>query len=99
MTKEKRFGAIPNTELNFKCDRDEAGNPILSDGQRVMLRAGLKKLQHLENDFSRIDSDKHPKMLVVCEDTEVTPLVEQFMLTEGLSPDEILRSIRNKKNT
>ena len=90
LDKRKEIGAIPNAELGFKCDRDESGNPLLSDGQRIMLRAGLKKLQQLENDFSRIVPDKHPKMLVVCEDTEVTPLVGQFLRSEGLSSDEIL---------
>lgn len=91
LDKRKEIGAIPNAELHFKCDRDEVGNPTLSDGQRIMLRAGLKKLQQLQSDFSRIAPEMHPKMLVVCEDTEVTPLVEQFMLSEGLSSEEVLR--------
>lgn len=91
LDKRKEIGAIPNSELSFKCDRDEAGNPSLSNGQRIMLRAGLKKLQQLQNDFSQIDPTKHAKMLIVCEDTEVTPLVEQFMHAEGLSCDNVLR--------
>ena len=91
LDKRKEIGAIPNSELSFKCDRDETGNPSLSDGQRLMLRAGLKKLQQLQRDFSQIDPIKHPKMLVVCEDTKVTPLVEQFMHAEDVSPDNVLR--------
>ena len=64
--------------LEFKAERDEDGNPILSEGQRVMLRAGLQKLRKLEADFARIDPSRHPKMLVVCEDTTVSPLVVDF---------------------
>jgi type III restriction enzyme len=36
-------------------------------------------------------------MLVVCEDTTVTPLVEEFMRLEGLADDEILRVDSNRK--
>jgi type III restriction enzyme len=27
---------------------------------------------------------KHPKMLVVCEDTTVTPLVADFLISQGI---------------
>lgn len=91
LDKRKELGAISNAALSFKCDRDEMGNPSLSEGQRIMLRAGLKKLQRLQEDFEQIDSDKHPKMLIVCEETEVTPLVRDFLLQEGLVDEEILR--------
>ena len=43
----------------------------MSDGQRTMVRAGLAKLRKLEKEFATIDPAKHPKMLVVCEDTDV----------------------------
>src|SRR5207302_7607409 len=39
----------------------------------------------------------HPKMLVVCEDTSVTPLVEDFLRLEGLTEQEVLRVDSNKK--
>jgi type III restriction enzyme len=39
LDRRKEIGALP---LEFKAERDESGNPALSEGQRVMLRAGLK---------------------------------------------------------
>lgn len=94
LDKRKELGALP---LEFKAERDEAGNPVLSDGQRVMLRAGLQKLRKLEADFARVDPDRRPKMLVVCEDTTVTPLVLDFLLDEGLHEDDVLRVDSGKK--
>lgn len=97
LDKRSEIGALSHDELDFKADRDENGNPILSEGQRIMLRAGLTKLRKLEADFAGLDSEKHPKMLVVCEDTTVTPLVAEFMQLEGLSDDEVLRVDSNRK--
>ena len=79
LDKRRELGALSNDELQFKADRDEHGRPILSEGQRIMVRAGLAKLLKLEKEFATIDPAKHPKMLVVCEDTDVTPLVEDFL--------------------
>jgi type III restriction enzyme len=87
LDKRKELGALP---LEFTAERDESGNPTLAEGQRVMLRAGLQKLRKLEIDFARLDPDRHPKMLVVCEDTTVSPLVGQFLLGEGLHDDDVL---------
>jgi type III restriction enzyme len=87
LDRRKEIGALP---LEFKAERDEDGNPKLSDGQRVMLRAGLAKLRKLDADFARLDPQRHPKMLVVCEDTTVSPLVTRFLIDEGLSPDEVM---------
>ncbi|GAB2748154.1 hypothetical protein GCM10027019_29020 [Melaminivora jejuensis] len=88
LDRRKEVGALP---LDFKAERDEAGNPALSEGQRVMLRAGLHKLRKLERDFAAIDPQRHPKMLVVCEDTAVSPLVAQFLIEqEGLQDDEVM---------
>ena len=95
LDRRKEIGALP---LEFKAERDEAGNPVLSEGQRVMLGAGLKKLRKLEADFARIDPKRHPKMLVVCEDTTVSPLVAQFLQEqEGLQPDEVMTIDSGKK--
>lgn len=94
LDRRKEIGALP---LEFKAERDEAGNPRLSEGQRVMLRAGLSKLRRLEADFARIDPKRPPKMLVVCEDTTVTPLVAQFLEDEGLQPDDVLTVDSGKK--
>ena len=61
-----------------------------------MVRAGLAKLLKLEKEFSTLDPGKHPKMLVVCEDTSVTPLVSDFLVSQGLNEDEILRVDSNR---
>lgn len=92
--KRKELAALP---LDFKAERE--GNDIksLSDGQRVMLRAGLSKLKILEDGFTDFDKNKHPKMLIICEDTNVVPYVTQFMKQEGLSDDEIMEIHSNKK--
>jgi type III restriction enzyme len=97
LDKRKEIGSIPNDELNFKSEKDEHGNIKLSEGQIIMLRAGLVKLQKLEDDFRKIDTDKHPKMLIVCEDTLVTPIVEDFFISEGLKNEDVLRIDSNKK--
>ena len=94
LDKRKELGALP---LEFKAERDADGNVVLSEGQRVMLRAGLQKLRKLEADFARLDPDRHPKMLVVCEDTKVSPLVAQFLLDEGLHDDDVLTVDSGKK--
>jgi type III restriction enzyme len=87
LDKRKELGALP---LEFKAERDADGNVALAEGQRVMLRAGLQKLRKLEADFTRIDAGHHPKMLVVCEDTTVSPLVAQFLRDEGLYDEDVL---------
>lgn len=87
LDKRRELGALP---LAFKAERDADGNAALAEGQRVMLRAGLSKLRKLEADFARLDPDRHPKMLVVCEDTTVSPLVARFLLDQGLHEDDVL---------
>lgn len=94
LDKRKELGALP---LEFKAERDQDGNPVLSEGQRIMLRAGLQKLRKLEADFARIDPSRHPKMLVVCEDTTVSPLVVAFCQDEGLGEDEVMAIDSGKK--
>ena len=95
LDKRKEVAALP---LDFRAERDEQNRVTgLSHGQRVMLRAGLKKLQILEEQFATIAPDKHPKLLVICEDTTVTPLVQEFLLSEGLSESEVLRVDSGRK--
>ncbi len=95
LDRRKEIGALP---LEFRAERDEQGNPALSEGQRVMLRAGIKKLRKLEADFTSLDSTRHPKMLVVCEDTSVTPCVAQFFSDEeGWGEDEVMLIDSGKK--
>ena len=94
LDRRKEIGALP---LEFKAERDESGNPMLSEGQRVMLRAGLKKLRKLEADFAGVDPTRHPKMLVVCEDTSVSPLVASFLQDEGLGQVDVMTIDSGKK--
>ncbi len=95
LDKRKEIAALP---LDFKAERDEQKRVTgLSNGQRVMLQAGLKKLQILEEQFADADPDKHPKFLVVCEDTNVTPHVVEYLQSTGLSEDDILRVDSGRK--
>lgn len=87
LDRRKELGALP---LEFKAERDTDGNIALAEGQRVMLRAGLQKLRTLERDFAAVDPERRPKMLVVCEDTKVSPLVAQFLQHEGLHADDVM---------
>jgi len=98
LDKRRELGALSNAELEFRAERDADGNVVsLSEGQRMMIRAGLAKLRKLEKEFTTIDPAKHPKMLVVCEDTDVTPKVEEFVKSEGMDADEILVVDSNRK--
>lgn len=89
--------ALTDTTLDYKAVRDGRKVLDLSDGQRLMLRAGLQKLKILEDGFLKVDKRKHPKMLVVCEDTAVTPFVEMFLKEEGLADEDVLRVDSNAK--
>lgn len=98
--KRKELSQLP---LEFGAIRDANKKVIgLSDGQILMLRAGLSKLKILEKHFTEFTknkdgiSEKHPKMLVVCEDTTVSPYVENFLLSEGLNEDDITRVDSNR---
>lgn len=64
-----------------------------------MLRAGLSRLKLLEEEFVKINPDKHPKMLVICEDTKVSPLVKDFLIQEGLADGDILQIDSDKKGS
>lgn len=95
LDKRKEIAALP---LDFKAERDEQKRVTgLSNGQRVMLQAGLKKLQILEEQFATVDPDKHPKLLIVCEDTNVTPHVVEYLQSTGLPEDDILRVDSGRK--
>lgn len=55
--------------------------------KKLMIEAGLKKLQILEESFVKVANNKHPKMLVMCEDTTVVPYVEEYLRDIGLNAD------------
>ena len=84
--------------LDYNAERDEQGQVVgLSEGQRMMLRAGLTKLQRLEEEFIKQDESKNPKMLIVCQDTTVSPFVEEFLKSEGLKDEDIVTIDSNKQ--
>lgn len=97
--KRKEFASLENEDIDFKAKRD--GNNVidLSEGQRLMLRAGIKKLKLLEEEFTKDNKDKYPKMLVICEDTKVSPFVTQFLIQEGLKEEDILQIDSDKKGS
>ncbi|MDZ4713052.1 MAG: DEAD/DEAH box helicase family protein [bacterium] len=92
LDKRKEITDLP---LDFKAERDGDNVVGLSEGQKVMLRAGIKKLKILEEEFVNLTKDnegvssKHPKMLVICEDTKVSPFVAEFLVYEGMTEDEV----------
>lgn len=84
--------------LDYNAERDEQGKVVgLSEGQRMMLRAGLTKLNKLEEEFLKSDASKNPKMLIVCQDTTVSPFVEEFLKSEGLEDEDIVTIDSNKQ--
>jgi type III restriction enzyme len=95
--RRKEFASLADEDLDFKAERDGKNVIGLSEGQRLMLRAGLSRLQLLEGEFVKINPQKHPKMLVICEDTKVSPFVREFMLQEGLAEEDVLQIDSDKK--
>ena len=95
--KRNELTSLDSESIDFKAKRDGKKVLALSEGQCLMLRAGLKKLKILEESFTSLDGNKHPKMLVICEDTSVAPLVVDFLHLEGLSEGEVCRIDSNKK--
>ena len=89
--------------LDYNAIRENDEVIDLSDGQKLMLRAGMKRLKILEEHFTQFTNDKsgrstkHPKMLVMCEDTKVTPFVEKFLIDEGLGNADVMRIDSNRK--
>ena len=97
--KRKEIASLENEDLDFKAVRDGKNVIDLSEGQRMMLRAGLTKLKILEEEFTKEAENKHPKMLIMCEDTKVSPLVCEFLKSEGLSDDEIMQIDSDKQGS
>ena len=93
------YADLENEDIDFKAVRE--GNKVidLSEGQRLMLRAGIKKLKLLEEEFTKENPDKYPKMLVICEDTKVSPLVTNFLIQEGLEEDDVMQIDSDRKGS
>lgn len=95
---DKRQELTDLASLDYNAVRDEDGKVTgLSDGQRVMIRTGLTKLRILEKEFLETDDTKNPKMMIVCQDTSVSPFVEEFLKTEGLNDEDIVTIDSNKQ--
>ncbi|MCL1826931.1 MAG: DEAD/DEAH box helicase family protein [Candidatus Cloacimonetes bacterium] len=97
LDKRQELANIPLEELDFRATRD-AGNAALalSEGQKIMLDAGVVKLKILEDNFLHITREdtkqKHPKLLVICEDTKVSPLVQEYLvLYKGFAENEVMK--------
>lgn len=97
--KRSQIAALGDDELEFKVERGEHGEVVsLSQGQRVMLQAGLEKLRILEEQFSVHDPAKRPKLLVMTEDTQASIKVEEYLVQQlGLPGDDVLRVDSNRK--
>jgi len=102
LDRRKEIAALP---LDFKAEREGKDVMRLSGGQKMMLRAGIQKLKILEKEFVELTKDengisnKHPKMLVMCEDTKVAPFVTEFLTKfEGLSEEDVMEIHSNRKN-
>ena len=91
----ENYANLPS--LDFRAIKEENKTISLSDGQKIMIMAGLTKLKKLETDFAKIDENKNPKMLIVCEDTTVVPFVEEYLENNGLGAEDILTIDSNKK--
>jgi type III restriction enzyme len=95
LDRRKEIATLP---LDFKAERDEENNVVgISEGQRVMLRAGLKKLKILEEEFTKLGPNKYPKMLILCEDTGVVRFVTKFLIDEGLQMDDVIEIHSNRQ--
>jgi type III restriction enzyme len=95
---DKRDEVASIKNLDFKAERDGKKVIGLSNGQRLMLRAGYTKLKILENEFIGFDKNKYPKMLVICEDTKVAPFVTQFFKNEMLLSEKDVVEVHSKAN-
>ena len=89
LDKRKEIATLSNEELDFRSLRDESGRVIwLSDWQKVMLEAWLKKLWILEENFKDLEDGKTPKLMIMCEDTTVVPYVAEFLRDKWYSDDD-----------
>lgn len=86
---DQRQALTDLADLDYSAIRDGRTVRALSDGQKLMLRAGLERLNLLQADFEA--QGKYPKMMVVCEDTKVTPWVVEYLHTQGLEEDDVMR--------
>ena len=104
LDKRKEIASEELAQLDYKAVREGNNVVDLSEGQKIMLRAGLQKLRILEKQFVDFTKDKagitnkYPKMLVICEDTKVSPLVVEYLTRyEGLDEEDVLQVDSDKE--
>lgn len=99
--KRKEVWTIADADLNYMAERDENAKIVwLSEGQKIMIKAGLSKLTLIDTQFSSqivSETPKHPKMLIVCEDTKVVPFVTEFLREVWYTEDEFIEIHSDKK--
>ncbi|MDP2795338.1 MAG: DEAD/DEAH box helicase family protein [Sulfurisoma sp.] len=97
-------GLIAVTNWHALVEGEEEGPPEMDtpgavlDPQQIIAevlplapgKSAGNSLKMLESDFARLDPARHPKMLVVCEDTSVSPEVTRFLRGEGLFDEEVM---------
>jgi type III restriction enzyme len=100
LDKRKEINSLADEEIDFRAVRDENDNIIgLSKGQRLMIDAGLKKLKLLEEQFEDFKlPNKNPKMLIICEDTKVSPYVVDFLKQKNLSENAVIQIDSGEKS-
>lgn len=104
LDKRKELASKELGELDFKAVREGRKVVGLSEGQKIMLRAGLQKLKILETQFVKLTRDeqghsnKYPKMLVMCEDTNVSPFVVDYLTkVVGMDESEVIQIDSDRK--
>lgn len=98
LDKRSEVASLTDDQLDFRTERDANGDRQVSDGQATMLRAGLAKLDLLQRDFGAKDPDKHPKLLILTENTEASRAVERFLREQiGLDEEDLLRIDSDRK--
>lgn len=103
LDRRKEIDSQKLEDLDYKAVREGRKVVGLSDGQKVMIRAGLQKLKMLEKEFIEFTKDingitnKYPKMLIMCEDTEVSPYIVKYLTDIGLEEEDVIQIDSNKQ--
>jgi len=103
LDRRKEIDSQKLEDLDYKAIREGRKVVGLSDGQKVMIRAGLQKLKILEKEFIEFTKDtdgitnKYPKMLIMCEDTDVSPYIVKYLTDLGLEEDDVIQIDSNKQ--
>jgi type III restriction enzyme len=98
MDKSSELGEVGN--LNYKAQFNQNGELMLSEGQKTMIKMGLSVLEKTKQRIVQQGyTDKHPKMMITCEDTNVVPLIEKHLAeVEGLQAEAFFAIHSKQKN-